>query len=107
MPKIHFILLDGSTREVEAKPGASLMESAIRANVRGIDAECGGLCSCATCHVYVADGFIDRLTPPDDEETAMLDFVAAERQPGSRLSCQIPLTKALDGLTVRVPSIQS
>ncbi|QHI97635.1 2Fe-2S iron-sulfur cluster binding domain-containing protein [Xylophilus rhododendri] len=107
MPTIHFILQDGSTRAVEAEAGASLMETAIRANVRGIDAECGGLCSCATCHVYVAEACIARLPAPDGEEEAMLDFVAAERRPGSRLSCQIQLTEALEGLTVQVPPTQS
>jgi 2Fe-2S ferredoxin len=83
------------------------METAIHHNVRGIDAECGGSCSCATCHVYVADGFIERLTPPDDMESELLDGVAAERLPGSRLSCQIAMTAELDGLTVRIPRSQA
>ncbi len=107
MPTIHYILLDGSTRSVEAKAGASIMETAIRANLRGIDAECGGCCSCATCHVYVDDAFIDRLPPPDDMESELLEGVAAERLPGSRLSCQLLLSAELDGLTVRVPASQS
>ena len=107
MPTIHYILKDGSTRSVDARLGASVMETAVHHNVRGIDAECGGSCSCATCHVYVDDAFVDRLAPPDDMESELLDGVAAERQPGSRLSCQITVTAELDGLTVRVPLTQA
>lgn len=106
MPTIHYILKDGSSRSVDAKAGNSVMETAILNNVRGIDAECGGACSCATCHVYVADAFIDLLPPPDDMESELLDGVASERLPGSRLSCQLQITTALDGLTVRVPETQ-
>ncbi|MES2531351.1 MAG: 2Fe-2S iron-sulfur cluster-binding protein [Pseudomonadota bacterium] len=106
MPTIHYILKDGTSRDVDAKAGASVMETAIRHNIRGIDAECGGSCSCATCHVYVDDAFIDLLPPPDDMESDMLDMVAAERLPGSRLSCQLTVTAELDGLKVRVPETQ-
>jgi 2Fe-2S ferredoxin len=106
MPTIHYILQDGNTRTIDAKPGSSVMENAVRNNVRGIDAECGGSCSCATCHVYVDDAFVALLPPADDMENDLLDGVAAERQPGSRLSCQITMTAALDGLTVRVPETQ-
>ncbi|MBT2300515.1 2Fe-2S iron-sulfur cluster binding domain-containing protein [Variovorax paradoxus] len=106
MPTIHYILKDGSTREVDAKAGTSVMENAIRHNVRGIDAECGGCCSCATCHVYVDEAFFDRLPPPDDLESGLLEVVAAERRPTSRLSCQIAMSAALDGLTVRLPETQ-
>ena len=106
MPTIHYILKDGSTRSVEAKLGASVMETAIQHNIRGIDAECGGSCSCATCHVYVDEAFVDRLTPPDEMEGELLDGTASERAPNSRLSCQIPVTAELDGLTVRVPETQ-
>jgi len=106
MPTIHYILKDGSTRSVEAKAGASVMETAIHHNIRGIDAECGGSCSCATCHVYVDEAFLDRLTPPDEMEDELLDATASERLPTSRLSCQIAVTAALDGLTVRVPETQ-
>jgi len=107
MPTIHYILQDGSSRSIEAKAGSSVMENAIRGNVRGIDAECGGSCSCATCHVYVDDAYLDRLPPPDDMESDLLDGVASERRPGSRLSCQLSMTAELDGLTVRVPETQS
>jgi 2Fe-2S ferredoxin len=107
MPTINFILKDGSTRAVDAPAGLSVMEAAIRNNVRGIDAECGGSCSCATCHVYVDDAFLDRLPAPDDMELELLDGVAAERRPGSRLSCQIPLSAELDGIVVQVPAQQA
>lgn len=106
MPTIHYILKDGSTRSVQAKAGASVMETAIQNNIRGIDAECGGSCSCATCHVYVDEAFIARLTPPDEMESELLDGVASERTPASRLSCQLAVTAELDGLTVRVPESQ-
>lgn len=106
MPTIHYILKDGSTRSVDAKAGASVMETAIHHNVRGIEAECGGSCSCATCHVYVDDAFASQLPPPDDMENELLDGVASERLSGSRLSCQIVMTPALDGLTVRIPESQ-
>lgn len=107
MPTINFILKDGTTRAVEAPIGQSVMEAAIRNNVRGIDAECGGSCSCATCHVYVDDAFVDKLPAPDDMEQELLDGVAAERRAGSRLSCQIPLSVELDGIVVSVPAQQA
>lgn len=107
MPTIHYILKDGSTRSIDAKNGASVMETAVLNNVRGIDAECGGSCSCATCHVYVDDAFVDRLEPADEMESELLDGVASERLASSRLSCQIFITPVLDGLTVRVPETQS
>lgn len=107
MPIIHYILKDGSIRSVEAKVGSSVMENAVRSNIRGIDAECGGSCSCATCHIYVDDAFINRLQPPDDMENELLDGVASARLASSRLSCQITVTADLDGLTVRVPETQS
>ena len=106
MTTIHYILLDGITRSVDAKAGTSVMENAIRNNLRGIEAECGGSCSCATCHVYVDEAFVDRLPPPDDMESELLDGVAAERRPTSRLSCQLTVSDALEGLTVRIPSTQ-
>lgn len=107
MPTIHYILNDGSRQSVDAKTGTSVMENAIRSNIRGIDAECGGSCSCATCHVYVDAAFVDRLEPADEMEVEMLDFVASERLPGSRLSCQLFMTAELDGLSVRIPPTQT
>lgn len=107
MPTIHYILKDGSRRSIDAKAGSTVMENAILGNVRGIDAECGGSCSCATCHVYVDDAFIDLLPAADDMESELLDGVASERRAGSRLSCQLTMRTELDGLTVRVPETQS
>ncbi|WP_018411402.1 2Fe-2S iron-sulfur cluster-binding protein [Methyloversatilis thermotolerans] len=107
MSVIHFILKDGSTRTLQARHGASVMEIAVLGNVPGIAGECGGSCACATCHVYVADADVDRLAPPDDMETDMLSAVAAERLACSRLACQIAMSAELDGLTVRVPHTQS
>jgi len=106
MPTIHYILKDGTTRSVDAKVGASVMETAIHHNVRGIDAECGGSCSCATCHVYVEEAFVGKLVPPDEMEDELLDGTASERKSNSRLSCQIAVTAELEGLTVRVPETQ-
>ncbi|MFZ6646269.1 2Fe-2S iron-sulfur cluster-binding protein [Undibacterium sp. TJN25] len=106
MPHITYILKDGARRELEVKAGATVMEAAIHNNVRGIDAECGGSMSCATCHVYVAPEFFDRLAAPDPTELALLEGVAAEQRATSRLSCQIVITADLDGLVVHVPERQ-
>ena len=107
MPRITFVSADGSRKDIEAAAGASIMETAIRNNVRGIDAECGGCLSCATCHVYVDDDWVARLPPPDPDEADMLGFVAAQRMPNSRLSCQLKLDASLDGIVVRIPPKQS
>lgn len=107
MTKLVFVSADGATRtEVEASNGASVMEAAIKAGVPGIEAECGGACACATCHVYVDDSWTDTVGGPEPMEEDMLDF-AYEVQPNSRLSCQIRVTDALDGLVVRVPERQA
>jgi ferredoxin, 2Fe-2S len=82
------------------------MEAAVAANVPGIEADCGGLMTCATCHVLVREPFAARLPPPEPDELAMLEFTASPRQSNSRLSCQIELTEALDGLTVDLPPSQ-
>jgi 2Fe-2S ferredoxin len=107
MPSIHYIHPDGRRTTVEASPGTSVMEAAIRNNVRGIDAECGGSCSCATCHVYVEPEFFARLPAADEMESELLEGVAAPREVTSRLGCQIPVTAELDGITVRIPVRQS
>lgn len=86
--------------------GKSLMEAATKNGIDGIAADCGGLMTCATCHVIVTDDFAKLLPPPNDEELAMLAFTAVPREPNSRLSCQITLTAALDGLTVVLPPTQ-
>lgn len=107
MPAVVYILKDGSERRVEVPEGTSVMLGAIQNNVPGIEAECGGCCSCATCHVYVDPAFIDKVPPADMTENDLLSGVAAERKPNSRLSCQISMTANLDGLTVRIPEKQS
>jgi 2Fe-2S ferredoxin len=106
VPVVVYVLPGGERREIKADEGSSVMETALGNLVPGILGECGGQMSCATCHVYVDDGFIDRLPPADDMENDLLDGVASERQPGSRLSCQITMTAELDGITVRVPESQ-
>lgn len=107
MPTLNFLQPDGRTTTIQAAVGTSVMEAAIRNNVRGIDAECGGCCSCATCHVYVDPAFAQRLPPPDEMESELLEGVAAGREAGSRLSCQLVVTQELEGFTVRIPARQS
>lgn len=106
MPKVIYALIDGTRRSVDAATGSSVMETAIKHNVAGIEAECGGCLSCATCHVYVDEAWRARLPAPEEDEIEMLAFVAAERASGSRLSCQLIMRDALDGLTVRIPATQ-
>ncbi|ARW18192.1 putidaredoxin [Komagataeibacter europaeus] len=106
MPRIFFITPDNRTTEVDVSGSITVMQAAIQGDIRGIDAECGGACACATCHVYVDEAFVDRLPPMQEDEQEMLEGVAAERLPNSRLSCQIPMTDALDGLRVRIPDRQ-
>ena len=105
MPKITYIEHDGREHAVEVKAGLSVMEGAIRNNVPGIDADCGGACACATCHVYVDEAWRDAAGKPSAMEESMLDF-AEEVEPNSRLSCQIRVSDALDGLVVRLPANQ-
>lgn len=106
MPDITFIQPDGTEHGLEAPVGVSLMQAATGAGIAGIVAECGGQASCATCHVYVDPAWVDRLAPPQAIELAMLDCTAAERRPNSRLSCQISLTDAMQGLRVCIPETQ-
>ena len=86
--------------------GSSVMEGAVNNSVDGIVAECGGACMCATCHVYVDEAFLDKLVPIAEEENEMLNNTFSPRKPNSRLSCQIPVTEALEGLTVTTPPAQ-
>ncbi len=102
MPNVTYISPDGKETTIEAREGDSVMETAVRNGVKGIVAECGGACACATCHVYVDDAFADVVGEPGDLEDDMLDGAAAERQPHSRLSCQIKMRAELDGLVVRI-----
>ena len=105
MTKITFVSHDGKSQEVEAENGSTVMESAIKNSIPGIEAECGGACACATCHVYVDEAWKDIVGEPEVMEEDMLDF-AWEMKPNSRLSCQIKVTDALDGLIVTVPEKQ-
>ena len=105
MPTITFIDQDGNEREIEADVGSTVMETAVNNDVPGILATCGGSCSCATCHVYVDESWVDRLPPPELEEEDMLD-TAHDLQENSRLSCQIKVTEELDGLIVTTPPRQ-
>ena len=105
MPKITYIEHDGTVHNVEAELGSTVMETALRNDVSSIVAECGGGCSCATCMVYVDDAWTAVVGPPSAEEEEQLDS-AFEVKPTSRLSCQIKVSEALDGLIVRTPSYQ-
>lgn len=105
MPKIVYIAADGTQSEVEAKIGDSVMLTAVNNNIPGIVAECGGACSCATCHVHVDPDWFNKLPEADDMEKDMLEF-AVDPDETSRLSCQITVTDELDGLTVRTPESQ-
>lgn len=106
MPKVIYRYADGSTREIEANEGQSVMDTAVKNGVPGIVAECGGACSCATCHVYVSDEWKEKVGGPGDLEDEMLDVAAAERRDSSRLSCQIKMSSAIDGLVVEIPATQ-
>jgi 2Fe-2S ferredoxin len=106
MPAVVFILPTGETRTVDVAPGTTLMTAAVKNGIDGIIGECGGVCMCATCHIYVRQQFFDKLPPALDTEEAVLEVTNAERLPNSRLSCQIKMTDALDGLTVRIPESQ-
>src|SRR5947199_1749393 len=105
MTKINFVDHTGETRSVEVENGATVMEAAIRNAIPGIEAECGGACACATCHVYVDEAWRDKTGSSSAMEESMLDF-AENVEPNSRLSCQIKVSDALDGLVVRMPESQ-
>lgn len=101
MITVTFVEPDGSVREVAGAEGSSLMELAVKNGVAGIEAECGGACSCATCHVWIDEAWVARVGQPKDMEESMLEFADGVR-PNSRLSCQIRTTVELDGLKVQV-----
>lgn len=105
MTKITYVTFDGTRFEVEAENGSTVMENAIKQAVPGIEAECGGACACATCHVYVDEAWTDVVGNPEAMEEDMLDF-AYDVRPNSRLSCQIRVRDELDGLVVTVPERQ-
>lgn len=106
MPRISIVAKDGTSFEIQAEAGTSVMENAVRNSVPGIEAECGGACACATCHVYVDEAWQEEVGAPGPIEADMLDF-AYDVRPTSRLSCQIKVRDALDGLIVRVPERQA
>lgn len=105
MAKITYIAHSGEQTVLDVPTGQSVMQGAVNNAVRGIIADCGGACSCATCMVYVPDDWFDRLPPKDSTEQAMLEF-CPHVQKNSRLSCQIKVSDALDGLRLKVPQSQ-
>jgi 2Fe-2S ferredoxin len=106
MAKITYIDAAGVARPVDGEIGSTVMETAIKNGVPGIEAECGGACACSTCHVYVDEAWREKTGEPSPMEEDMLDF-AFEVKPNSRLSCQIKVTEALDGLVVTTPERQA
>jgi len=106
MVQITFIDTAGTARTVEGEVGSTVMETAIKNGVPGIEAECGGACACSTCHVYIEEAWREKVGEPSPMETDMLDF-AYDVRPSSRLSCQIKVREDLDGLTVTTPERQA
>ena len=106
MPTITFIAHDGTTTTTDVADGTSVMQAAMTNGIGGVIAECGGSMMCATCHVYVREPWVARLAPIDATEEAMLTMTVAERRASSRLSCQIIVGAALDGITVDLPDRQ-
>ena len=105
MPRILYVEASGAEHPVEVPEGWTLMEGAVKNAIPGIDADCGGACACATCHVFVVDGPEGLAASRGDMESSMLEF-AEEVQGNSRLACQITVTGQLDGLVVRMPANQ-
>lgn len=107
MPQATFICSDGAHRAVDVAIGANLMRAATDNGIEGIIGDCGGAMSCATCHVFVEDGFSDRLPAMQPNEDQILEYTAAGRQPNSRLACQILMSDALAGIVVRIADPQT
>ncbi|WP_293903673.1 2Fe-2S iron-sulfur cluster-binding protein [Phenylobacterium sp.] len=105
MAKITYIEHSGTEHVIDVKTGLSVMEGAVKNNIPGIDADCGGACACATCHVYVQEDWLEKTGTRSAMEESMLDF-AEGVEANSRLSCQIKVTDALDGLVVTMPESQ-
>ncbi len=105
MPRVVYIEHSGARHEVDVPIGLSVMEGAVNNLIPGVEGDCGGACACATCHVYVETEWIEKLAPPSELESDMLDFAHAPNAQ-SRLSCQIKMTPELEGLTVRMPEQQ-
>jgi len=106
MPKVTYIEYNGTEHQVEVPTGLSLMRGAVNNGVPGIDADCGGECACATCHVYVDEAWREKVGSPSPMEEDMLDF-GFDVRPNSRLSCQIKVSDELDGLVVSTPERQA
>ena len=104
MPQVHWVLPDGQRISDEVGEGANLMDAAQLSGIPGIAGECGGCLSCATCHVYVDDAWLQACPPMGEVENAMLDVGTSPRRPGSRLSCQLLASAALDGIVLHVPA---
>ena len=105
MAKITYITNDNKNHTIDVDNGLTVMEGAVQNDIPGIDADCGGGMACATCHVYVDNNWVDKLTPKEDGEEDMLDM-AFEPKQNSRLSCQLIVSDELDGLVVNIPSKQ-
>jgi 2Fe-2S ferredoxin len=103
MTSIFFIQPDGREQQADAQPGQSVMQVALGAVVPGITADCGGACTCATCHGYVDEAWVSRVPPPSADELDMIDAGCLDALPNSRLTCQIKITVELDGLVIRLP----
>jgi len=106
VPKVIYVGDGGAEQSVDATVGESVMAAAVKSGIPGIVGECGGNASCATCHVWVREEFGSLVGEPNDMEEDLLDLAVSERRDGSRLSCQIPVTPELDGLTVDIPPDQ-
>jgi 2Fe-2S ferredoxin len=103
MPQVHWIISNGDRVSDDVNDGTNLMDAAQMNGIPGVAGECGGCLSCATCHVYVDEAWLAACPPMADVENAMLDIVIAPRQSGSRLSCQLIASSALDGIVLHVP----
>ena len=105
MPKITYKDHQGNSKTIDVDNGLSVMEGAIQKEIPGIDADCGGSMACATCHVYVSDEWINKISKPEDAEIDMIDM-AYEPKKNSRLSCQLMVSDQIDGLVVNLPEKQ-
>ena len=105
MPRVTYIQADGQSQEVNLEAGSSLMQGAVDNMIDGIVAECGGSCSCATCHCYIEESWSSKVEPASEIEKDLLDCVTDQKE-NSRLSCQINVTDSLDGLVVHLPESQ-
>jgi len=106
MPTLLITTPDGAEHDVSAQPDRSLLQIVDDARLDGLVAECGGSCVCATCHCIVHEDDLFRVAPPDDDENQMLDFTATDREPGSRLACQLKIDASHEGLRVRIAQRQ-